>query len=414
MNDTGVVSEGVVALAERERAALMQTFRRLPLELVSGAGCEVVDAEGRRYLDFVAGLAVNVLGHAHPAVAEAIATQARTLVHTSNLYYTRAQVELAERLQGLGFTGRAFLCNSGAEANETAIKVARKWGKLHRGGAFEILTAEGSFHGRTLATIAATAQPKYQAPFAPMPDGFVHVPFNDLDALRAATTERTVAVMLEPVQGESGVVPADPEYLRAVRAWCDARDLLLILDEVQTAIGRTGAFFAFSGYGVIPDVVTVGKGLGGGVPIAACLASARADVLEPGDHGSTFGGNPLACAAALATLDALEREGVIANAAAVGAYLGEQLAGLAAAFPAVAGERGRGLMRALVLAEDLAPRLQAAALEQGLIVNAIGTRVIRFVPPLIVTREQVDRAVSILAACLDLLHTGAPAPEAAR
>jgi predicted acetylornithine/succinylornithine family transaminase len=342
-------------------------------------------------------------------VVKAISDQAQTLVHASNLYYTRPQVELARRLVELGFAGRVFFANSGAEANEAAIKIARKWGKLNRGGAYGIITAEGSFHGRTLATIAATAQPKYQEPFAPMPDGFHHVPFNDLGALRAAVDEGTVAVMLEPVQGESGCVPADPDYLRAARRLCDEQNLLLILDEVQTGMGRTGTFYAFQGYGVVPDVLTLAKGLGGGLPIGVCLAGERADVLEPGDHGSTFGGNPLACTAALAVLRVIEQEGVIDNARVVGGYLRESLARLAGDFEVVEGVRGLGLMQALLLRQDVAQRLQLEALKNGLVINAIGERVVRLVPPLVIGKPEVDQAIGILAASMDsvLTHAGA-------
>ncbi|MHB8508231.1 MAG: acetylornithine transaminase [Candidatus Dormibacteria bacterium] len=395
---------GLQDLAQREAASIMGVFRRQPLELVSGVGSSVRDASGETYLDFVAGIAVNVVGHAHPRVLAALNAQAGRIAHASNLYYTRPQVELAERLAGLGFSGRAFFCNSGAEANEAAIKIARKWGRTHRRGAFEVITAEGSFHGRTLATLAATGQPKYQEPFAPMPEGFRHVPFNDLDALRAATGPRTAAVMLEPVLGESGIVPADREYLEAVRSWCDEQDLLLIFDEVQTGIGRTGTFYAFQGYGVVPDVVTLAKGLGGGIPIGACLAAPRADVLEPGEHGSTFGGNPLACATALAVLGVIEDGGLVERAAVLGERLARGLEKLRLQFPAVAGSRGLGLMRALILDQDIAVQLQQAALEHGLIVNAIGGRVLRMVPPLVVTEEEVDEALGILAACLDDLH----------
>jgi acetylornithine/N-succinyldiaminopimelate aminotransferase len=381
----------------------MHTFRRQPLELVRGRGFLVYDADDNEYLDFVAGIAVNVLGHGHRSLVAAIAAQAEALIHTSNLYYTSQQVELARRLNQLGFESRVFFSNSGAEANETAIKLARKWGRANRNGAYEVISAEGSFHGRTLATLAATGQPSYQVPFGPMPDGFRHVPYNDIDALRAAVGARTAAVLLEPIMGESGVIPADPGYLQAVRALCDEMNLLFILDEVQTAMGRTGDFYAFSAEGILPDVVTLAKGLGGGVPIGACLAAPRADVFEPGEHGSTFGGGPLAAAAALATLDVIATEELVANARETGAYLAERLAELAPQFPSVEGPRGRGLMQALVLNADLAPQIQAAARVHGLLVNAIGTRVIRLVPPLTVGRAEVDRCVSTLAACLDLV-----------
>jgi predicted acetylornithine/succinylornithine family transaminase len=407
---TDTVGAGLEALAQAESDFLMHTFTRQPVELVRVDRWNVYDPNGREYLDFVAGIAVNVLGHNHPAIVAAVSKQAAEAIHVSDLYYSRPQVELAKRLNELGFTGRAFYCNSGAEANECAIKVARKWGKQNRYGAYEVISANKSFHGRTLATIAATGQPKYQQPFLPMPEGFAHVDFNDIGMLRDATDERTVAVLLEPVLGESGVVPCSQEYLSAVRAWCDEKNLLLIFDEIQTGVGRTGYFYAFQGYGVTPDIVTLAKGLGGGVPIGICLAGPRADVLAPGEHGSTFGGNPLASSAALAVLEVLEGEGVVDNAREVGAYLQEQLRKLGTDFGCVAEVRGIGLMQAIELDRDLARELEAAALEHGLLVNAIGSRVIRMIPPLIIGKAEVDRAIAILAQCLDLILTNTAAP----
>ena len=377
--------------AELADKYLMQTGRRLPVTFLRGRGCLVYDSDGREYLDLVAGIAVNLLGHAHPDVATAVARQAQTLIHTSNLYFTEPQVELARRLVSLSFPSRAFFCNSGAEANEAAIKLARKWGARNRDGAFEIITSVGSFHGRTLATITAGGQPKYSDPFKPLPDGFVHVPFNDLDAVRAATTDRTVAVMLEPVMGEIGVIPAMPGYLEGVRRWCDEKGLLLILDEVQTGLGRTGRWFAHQHHGIVPDVMTLAKGLGGGVPIGACLASPKADVFEPGDHGSTFGGNPLACAAALAVLEVVERDGLVGHAAEMGEALHAVLAGLGAK-----DARGVGLMRAVEFAEPKAKPLQQASLEAGVVVNAVDDHTLRLVPPLIITAAEIDRAQEVL------------------
>jgi acetylornithine aminotransferase/acetylornithine/N-succinyldiaminopimelate aminotransferase len=404
-------SGGLDDTAAIEAQFYMSTFRRLPVEFASGAGWTVVDDAGREYLDFVAGLAVNVLGHCHPRVVEAIRQQAGMLIHASNLYYTRPQVELARRLADFGFSGRAFFTNSGAEANETAIKIARKWGRLNRGGAYVLISATGSFHGRTLATTAATGQEHYQKSWAPLPDGFKQVAFNDFGALCGATTKKTVAVMLEPVQGEGGVIPADPAYLSAVRKWCDSNNLLLILDEIQTGLGRTGTFYAFQGYGISPDIVTLAKGIGGGVPIGACVAAPRADVLEPGDHGSTFGGNPLACAAALATLAAVEEERVVENARVVGDYLAGRLQELVRDFQPVQLTRGRGLMQALLLDQDVAPQVQLEALHNGLVVNAATPRVIRLVPPLTIGEPEVDRAIAILAHSLDavLTHAGTTA-----
>lgn len=371
-------------LAERY---LMQVGRRLPVTLVRGQGCLVYDDAGREYLDLVAGIAVNLLGHAHPEVAAAVARQAATLIHTSNLYFTQPQVELARRLVELSFPSRVFFCNSGAEANETAIKLARKWGTLNRDGAFEIITANGSFHGRTLAAVTAGGQHKYSDPFKPLPGGFVHVPFNDLDAIKAATTSETVAVMLEPVMGEIGVIPAAPGYLESVREWCDKQNVLLILDEVQTGLGRTGKWFAHQHHGITPDVMTLAKGLGGGMPIGACLANPRADVLQPGDHGSTFGGNPLACATALAVLHVVERDGLVGHAAEMGGLLQASVTGLGAKEV-----RGLGLMQAFEFGEARAKPFQQACLEAGLIVNAVDDNTIRLVPPLIITAAQIERA----------------------
>ena len=366
---------------------LMQTGRRLPVTFVRGQGCLVYDEAGREYLDLVAGIAVNLLGHSHPEVAAAVAGQAKTLIHTSNLYYTQPQVELARRLVELSFPSRVFLCNSGAEANEAAIKIARKWGARNRNGAFQIITTLGSFHGRTLATVTAGGQPKYSDPFKPLPDGFIHVPYNDLDAIKAATGAQTVAVMLEPVMGEIGIVPARPGYLEGVRKWCDEKGLLLILDEVQTGLGRTGRWFAHQHPGITPDVMTLAKGLGGGVPIGACLAAPKADVFEPGDHGSTFGGNPLACVAALVVLKVIERDGLVGHAAEMGEMLHAVIGSLGGK-----DVRGLGLMQAIEFAEPRAKAFQQACLDAGLVVNAVDDNTIRFVPPLIITPDQIDRA----------------------
>jgi predicted acetylornithine/succinylornithine family transaminase len=375
-------------LAERY---LMQVGRRLPVTFVRGQGCLLYDDTGREYLDLVAGIAVNLLGHAHPDVVAAVSSQAGTLIHTSNLYFTQPQVELARRLVELSFPSRVFFCNSGAEANEAAIKLARKWGKLNRDGAFEVISTSGSFHGRTLATVTAGGQPKYSDAFKPLPEGFAHVPYNDLDAIKAATGERTVAVLLEPVMGEIGIIPSAPGYLAGVREWCDANNLLLILDEVQTGLGRTGRWFAHQHHGITPDVMTLAKGLGGGVPIGACLAAPRADVFEPGDHGSTFGGNPLACAAALAVLNVIERDGLVGHAAEMGDVLHEALLDFGAK-----DVRGLGLMQAFELAEPRAKAIQQSCLEAGVIVNAVDDFSVRLVPPLIIGHAEIDRAHSVI------------------
>ncbi|TMG22492.1 MAG: acetylornithine transaminase [Chloroflexi bacterium] len=369
----------------------MQTGRRLPVTFVRGRGCLLYDDAGREYLDLVAGIAVNLLGHAHPEVVAAVTKQSAELIHTSNLYFTQPQVELARRLVDLSFPSRVFFCNSGAEANEAAIKLARKWGTRNRDGAFEIITTTGSFHGRTLATVTAGGQHKYSDPFQPLPDGFVHVAYNDAEAIEAATTEKTVAVMLEPVMGEIGVIPAAAGYLERVRVWCDRKNLLLILDEVQTGLGRTGRWFAYQHASIAPDVMTLAKGLGGGLPIGACLASPRADIFEPGDHGSTFGGNPLACAAATAVLHVIERDGLVGHAAEMGDLLRSTLGDLGAK-----DVRGVGLMQAFEFEEPKAKPFQNACLEAGLIVNAVDDHSVRLVPPLIIGANEIDRAQSVM------------------
>ena len=377
-------------IADLEHRYVMGTFKRLPVTLVEGRGVTVRDSEGREYLDLVAGIAVNVLGHAHPAVTRALTEQAGRLVHTSNLYYTEPQVQLARRLVELSFQSRAFFANSGAEANEAAIKLARKWGRVRRDGAYEIITTHGAFHGRTLTTVTAGGKEAYSAPFGPLPPGFVHVPYGDLDAVRSATGERTAAVLLEPILGEAGVVPPPDGYLEGVRAWCDERDLLLVLDEVQTGLGRTGRWFGHQHHGIVPDVMTLAKALGGGVPIGACLAGPRADVFEPGDHGSTFGGNPLACSVGVAVLRTIEEEGLVGHAAEMGEHLHASLQAL----EGVRQVRGRGLMRAFVFAQPVARDFQTRCLAEGVIVNAVDDVTVRLVPPLVITAAEIDEAVA--------------------
>jgi len=379
-------------IKELEHQYLMGTFKRLPVTLVEGRGVTVRDTEGREYIDMVAGIAVNALGHAHPAVAQALADQAGRLIHTSNLYYSEPQVALAGKLVQLSFPSRVFFANSGAEANEAAIKLARKWGKVRRDGAFEIITTDGSFHGRTLATVTAGGKETYSAPFAPLPPGFVHVPYGDLTAVQAATGKDTVAVMLEPIMGEVGVIPPPAGYLEGVRAWCDECDLLLILDEIQTGIGRTGRWFAHQHHGILPDVMTLAKALGGGVPIGACLAAPRADVFEPGDHGSTFGGNPLACAAGVAVLRTMEEEGLVGHAAEMGELLHASLHEL----KGVTQVRGRGLMQAFVLEQPVAKDFQSRCLAEGVIVNAVDDETVRLVPPLVISADEIERAAAAM------------------
>ena len=379
---------------------VMQTYGRLPVAFVRGEGTRLWDSEGNEYLDFLTGLAVTSLGHAHPEVADAIADQARTLLHVSNLYYNDVQPRVAARLNALlGGAGRVFFCNSGAEANECAIKLARRHGQRNGGpDRFHVISAYGSFHGRTLTTLAATGQPQKQETFQPLPEGFRQVAFDDLDALAGAMDERVAAVLLEPVQGEGGVNPASTGYLHGVRELCDEREALLIIDEVQTGLGRTGRWFGFEHSGVRPDVVTMAKALGNGVPIGACWA--RADVaaaFAPGDHATTFGGQPLAARAALAVLDVMERERVPERAARAGTRLVESLAKL----DGIAEVRGAGLL----IAAELAPPRDARdvaqkCLDLGLVVNAVTPTALRFAPPLLVSDTEIDDAVARVAAAL--------------
>jgi acetylornithine/N-succinyldiaminopimelate aminotransferase len=381
------------ALREREAAVLMGTYARQPVNLVSGRGVWVRDSDAREYIDLVGGLAVNVLGHAHPAVHRALAMQSQQLVHASNLYYTEPQVALAETLVSTAFESRVFLCNSGAEANEAAIKLARKWGRVHRGGAGRIICAEGAFHGRTTGALAVTGTPAYREQFEPLLPGVTRVAYNDVDAIASAISDDTCAVLLEPIQGESGVIPLDPGVLAQIRALCDERGILLILDEVQTGMGRTGAWWAHQHEGITPDVMTVAKGLAGGVPIGAVLAAPRADVFEPGDHGSTFGGNPLACAVGLAVLRTIDEEHLVERALSGGDHFTELISELAERGAPIGGVRGRGLMLGVALSAPVARSVAAAALQQGLIVNAVGDTTIRLLPPLIISRDEIEEAM---------------------
>lgn len=381
-------------LAARAAGALMATYARFPVTFVRGEGTRLFDDEGREYLDFAGGIAVAQIGHAHPRWVGAVAHQAGRLAHVSNLFSTEPQVRLAERLVELLGFGRAFFANSGAEANEAAMKLARK-----ATGRPRLVAALGGFHGRTLATLAATGYPEKHAPFEPLPTEFAHVPFGDAEALAAAVDDRTAAVLLEPVQGEGGVVPAPEGYLAAARDVCRAADALLILDEVQTGMGRCGAWFGHQLDGVRPDVVTLAKGLAGGLPIGACLATEEvAAAFGPGDHASTFGGGPIPCAAALAVLDVIEDEGLLERGRAMGERLLEGLRGVAA--PAV-DVRGRGLLVGVELSPKIASRdVVSAALRRGLVLTEAGRNTVRFTPALTVTAEDVDAAVRVFSETL--------------
>ncbi|MDI6710990.1 MAG: acetylornithine transaminase [Bacillota bacterium] len=389
----------IIAFADRY---LMRTYGRLPIVVVRGDGVWVWDAEGKKYLDFVAGIAVNAVGHCNPRVVEAVIDQARRLMHCSNLYYIEPQMRLARMLVDNSAFDRAFFCNSGAEAVEGAIKLARKYARSQGGeDRYEIIAAHNSFHGRTLGALTATGQVKYHKGFEPLAAGFRHVPFNDLEAMDAAINERTCAVLLEPIQGEGGINVPSKDYLQGVRRLCDARGALLILDEVQTGMGRTGRLFAHEHYGVVPDIIALAKALGGGFPIGAILAREPvASAFTPGDHASTFGGNPLACAAGIATLKLLLGEDYIGHAARVGQYFKARLADLMGRYPFIHDVRGRGLMLGMELTVpggDIVTRCR----DEGLLINCIGQKVLRFVPPLIVTLEDIDGALIILTRVLD-------------
>jgi acetylornithine aminotransferase len=389
------MTAGTTALTTRWQGALMDTYGTPRLALTHGEGATVWDADGRAYLDFVGGIAVNCLGHAHPAVVRAVSDQIATLGHVSNLYIAEPPVALAERLLDLaGRRGRVFFANSGAEAVEAAFKIARRTGRTR------MVATQGGFHGRTMGSLALTGQPKKQDPFRPLPAEVTHVPYGDVDALREAVTEDVAAFVVEPVQGENGVVVPPPGYLTAAREITRAAGALLVVDEIQTGVGRTGEWFACQAEGVEPDVITLAKGLGGGLPIGAALAfGPAADLLTPGQHGSTFGGNPVSCAAGLAVLDTLAADDVLANVKRVGASLREGIAGLG--HPLVDHVRGAGLLLGVVLTDSVAPRVQQAAQDAGLLVNAVAPDVIRLAPPLIIGEDVADALVRALPGVLD-------------
>jgi acetylornithine/N-succinyldiaminopimelate aminotransferase len=390
-------------LAALDAAHVMQTYARQPVAFVRGEGVRLWDSEGREYLDFLGGLAVTSLGHAHPEVADALAEQARTLLHVSNLYYNEVQPKLAAELDGLlGGGGRVFFSNSGAEANECAIKLARRYGQKNGiTHTYHVVSALNSFHGRTLTTLAATGQPVKQAAFQPLAPGFWQVPYGDIGALEDQAERfegKLAAILLEVVQGEGGVWPAPAGYLEAVRELCDQAGALLVLDEVQTGLGRTGKWFAFEHFGIRPDIVTMAKALGNGVPIGACWATAEAAAaFDAGDHATTYGGQPLAARAALTTLQVMQRENVPDRAARAGARLADGLR----ATPGVGSVRGLGLLIAAELVPGLdAKAIAAACLEQGLVVNAVTATALRFEPSLLVTDDEIDEALTLLGKAL--------------
>jgi len=377
--------------------SLMNTFGTPQRVLVRGEGAYVWDADGARYLDLLAGIAVNALGHAHPAVIKAVGEQLGTLGHVSNFFATEPQIALAERLLALlGADGKVFFTNSGTEANEAAFKLSRRTGRTR------VVAASGGFHGRTMGALALTSKEAYRAPFEPLPGEVTFVPYGDVEALRAAVDETVAAVVLEPIQGEAGAVEPGAGYLEAARDITTQHGALLWLDEVQTGIGRTGAWYAHTAAGVVPDVVTLAKGLGGGIPIGACLAVGEAaDLLQPGNHGTTFGGNPVAAAAAHAVLDTIEGEGLLDHATATG----ERLRAGLADHPLVGDTSGAGLLVGIGLTRPVAPQVQQAVLDAGVIINAASPDRLRLVPPLILTQEQADEAVAVIRGVLDTLTT---------
>lgn len=386
-------------LRARADQVFVGTYTRYPAAMVKGSGCSLWDADGREYLDFLSGIAVCALGHCHPRVTEAICRQAAELVHVSNLYYTAPQTKLAEMLVARSFADKVFLANSGAEANEAAIKLAR----IHSAaGQYQIISLAGSFHGRTLATVAATGQSKFHKGFEPLPDGFVHAPFGDLAAIEKMIGDATCAILCEPLQGEGGVRPLDPGYLRGIRDLCDKHGLLLIFDEIQTGIGRTGTLFAYEQMGIEPDIMTLAKALGNGLPIGAMLTTERiAASFVPGTHASTFGGNPVAAAAAVATLKNILAEDFLPGVRDRGRYFAGQLQELANRYPAfLAGVRGMGMIWGLILTDkgiSVAGEIVRKMFERGFLCNFAGNVALRFVPPLIVSEEEIDRFVTALS-----------------
>jgi len=378
-------------IIQSDEAYFMNVFGgRLPIVVDKGEGIKVWDEEGNEYLDFLAGIAVNALGHSHPKVNQALKEQIDKVIHCTNIYYIEPQAKLNKLLVENSAGDRIFYGNSGAEANEGAIKLARKYFKVRDEERYEVITTTKSFHGRTLATIAATGQEKYQKPFTPLPEGFKEVPFNDLAALKEAVSDKTCAIMVEPIQGEGGINVADKEYLQGVRELCDEEGILLILDEIQTGLGRTGKLFGYEHYGIEPDIFTLAKALGNGMPVSAFLAKEEvADAFEPGDHGSTFGGNPLACIAAHTTVKTILEEDIVQYTVEIGEYFEEKLNELIEKYDFVNSVRGKGLMLGLEVDLD-AKKLVHEALEKGLLINAVSETTLRFLPPLIVEKGDID------------------------
>ncbi len=389
-----MTTDELIALSNKY---IMSTYKRFPIVLVRGSGARVWDSNGKEYLDFVAGIAVCSLGHSHPKVVEAIKKQVEILTHVSNLYHMEPQILYARQLMENSFAHKAFFCNSGAEANEAAIKLARKYAYENTGkGKYELITMKDSFHGRTMATVTATGQTKFQVGFAPLLEGFKYVPFDNISALSDAITDKTCGVMLEPIQGEGGVKIPDDKYLSEVRRICDEKGILMILDEIQVGMGRTGTLFAYEHYKVKPDIVTLAKAVGNGFPIGVMMATDRvASAFQPGSHASTFGGNPLAMAAALATLETIMNDGILENVRKVGAYFIKRLHEMKNKSSIIKDIRGRGLIIGIEISIE-GSQIVNACMDRGLLINCVGGNVLRFVPPLTITEKDVNAAVAIL------------------
>lgn len=394
-------------IVELDKKYYMNTFGdRLPVAFEYGKGSTLYDINGKAYIDFVAGIAVNILGYGHPALTAALGSQIEKLLHCSNLFYIQSQAELAKMLVDNSCGDRVFICNTGAEANEGAIKLARKYFYAKGMNKYEIITVQNSFHGRTLATLAATGQEKYQKPFRPLPPGFKHVPINDIEALKNAITDETCAIMIETIQGEGGIIEATQDYIAQLSNLCKENHILFIIDEVQTGIGRTGKLFSYQHYDIEPDIITLAKGLGGGIPIGAIIAKEPvASAFEPGDHGTTFGGNPLACTAGLAVLSTILNQNLIEQCRINGAYFKDSLKELASKFPFIVDVRGQGLMLGLELSNQIPGKeLVKIMLDKGFIINCAGHNTLRFVPPLIITKNEIDLLINALEETFKQIH----------
>jgi acetylornithine/N-succinyldiaminopimelate aminotransferase len=381
---------------KRIQKYMMNFINRVPLTLVRGEGVHIWDENGKEYLDFVGGWAACSLGHCPPVLVKALSEQSQNLIQPSNQFYTIPQGKLAELLVKNSCLDKVFFANSGAEANEGAIKLARRWGALKLNGAFEVITTYLSFHGRTLAMVAATGQEKMQKPYQPLPAGFINVKYNDIEAIKKATSEKTCAVMVEPIQGEGGVNIPSPDYLKQLRAWCDSKNILLIMDEVQTGMGRLGKLFGYQVFNVEPDVITLAKGIASGMPISAILAKERVSVFSPGEHGTTFGGNPLSCAAGYAVTKYIIEKNVPENADRTGKYLMAKLKKLQKKYSIISDVRGCGLLIGVELTKEVGEQIMYAGLEKGLILNLLKPHLLRFIPPLIITEEEIDEGIQIL------------------